>query len=946
MRKSILALFIVLSLTPVTVAALGLGLIDLKSGLNQPLKAEIALLSVSESDLPDIRVTLAPPSAFTRAGVDRLFFLAQLKFKTKLNAKGKPVIVVTSRDSVKEPFLNFLVELNWPQGRFLREYTMLLDPPVTFEEKAAPQIAAPRKTRSTKTGSIRKSRIASTSTNSKRSKSKRTAAINGEHAVRRGDSLSKIAKQYRQDGKTLKQTMLAIFEANPDAFANKNINQLRAGVVLKVEDLEEISQEQALEAYNRQTTAWKEDQKEPDNEALDFQAESAQPIKKVAKTQETSAPIDVFKIDTPTTDGKTGSDNELPGEISDSEEIDALKRDFRLANEAAAAQERENEELRSRLGNVNEQVAKMERLLSLQSDEMASLQQRLIEQNVELSDELKAELNAALGIEETIETETTETLETQTDETETEVVVTSDPEDSKDESIVDEYLGAVMKQLDKNPLMIGGIGGGIVFFIIILMLLRRRKAKRLVMEESILAADDGIGETIITSTEPQSSGLSTDIIDDESFLSDISPTEMTGADELGDDVDPLAEADVYLAYGRYDQAEDLIQQAIDNEPDRADYKVKLLEVFYATKDEDKFNQLAADFQSSLDEQSKPLWDRVVTMGLDLSPDNALFSNQPAAATIDESDLDATVADLGDLGDLGEIDTDMDLGDLDLGSTPDDTNIDLGAGLGGDSVDLGNDLDLDLGTIADAPAIDDDFMSGLGDDTDLSAGLNDTSLEPGLESGLGGDTDLSVGLDETNFASDLGEPDLSAGDLSTGLDETDFSAGLDESFSVDSDLDVGELSTKDTSDTASVTDDLSVSLDAFDAGADYTSDYGTDDFSSSADAFDVPPTESSIEKASSAGLDLGNFGDSEDIDLGALGEPETSTASPDFSDEALGLSPSSSSTGSSEEIETKLELARVYVDMGDPEGARDILKEVLEEGDADQKQLAEEIINGI
>ena len=989
-RKSILALFFVLSLTPMAVSALGLGLIDLKSGLNQPLKAEIALLSVSEDDLADIRVKLASSAAFTRAGVDRLFFLAQLRFKTGINAKGKTVIFVTSRDSVKEPFLNFLVELNWPQGRFLREYTMLLDPPITFEKEAPVQIAAPRKSRSTKAGVIRKARVAAAPVKQTKPR-KKAVSSSGAHQVVRGDTLYDIAQKYRKQGRSSKQAMMDIFEANPDAFVNNNINRLKSGVELIIKDLGEISQEEALKAYDKQTTAWQKDRKELTNDALEFQAESAQPVKSPVRTQTTAAPSDVFKIDTPTTDGKTGADNELPGEISDSEEVDALKRDFRLANEAAAAQERENEDLRSRLTNLNKQVGKMERLLSLQSDEMASLQQRLVEQGVELSEELKAQLEAELGTEtldtETVDTdvatqttdgETTdaETAETEAETTETiaEVTVTSDPEETEELGMVDTVLdeggklvGGAMKLVSSNPLVAGGIGGFVVLLGIV-MLLRRRKAKQLMLdEESILATDEGIGETVITSIEtPDSgfstssaqlpaddSGLSTDIIDDESFLSDISPTEMTAtSDELADEVDPLAEADVYLAYGRYDQAEDLIEQAIENEPGRADYKVKLLEVYYATKDQDKFNQLATEFHTGLDDQSRPLWDRVVTMGIDLCPENALYSGQstPPAAL---GGAAGVAAGVGAAGLDSVADPELDFGNLDLGGQ-EETSIDLGSDLSAD-IDLGT-----LGSDTAVPAVEDDFLADLGD-TDLSAGLeasvglDDTDLSAGF-----GDTDLSAGLGETDLSAGLGDTDLSAGldgtdltaglggdtDLSVGIDETDFSADLGDDLAMESGLESQE--------DAGAGDDLAVSLDAFDAGGDYTSDYGAKDFSSSADAFDAPtPAQSSadmgatIEKAAEVSLDLGDdFGDTQAVDLGALGETaDTSELSADFTDDALGLGPSQSG-GSSEEIETKLELARVYVDMGDPDGARDILKEVLEEGDADQKQLAEEIINGI
>ncbi|MEZ1581276.1 FimV/HubP family polar landmark protein [Pseudomonas aeruginosa] len=116
---------------------LGLGEITLKSALNQPLDAEIELLEVRDLGSGEVIPSLASPEEFSKAGVDRLYYLTDLKFTPVVKPNGKSVIRVTSSKPVQEPYLNFLVQVLWPNGRLLREYTVLLDPPLY-----SPQVAA------------------------------------------------------------------------------------------------------------------------------------------------------------------------------------------------------------------------------------------------------------------------------------------------------------------------------------------------------------------------------------------------------------------------------------------------------------------------------------------------------------------------------------------------------------------------------------------------------------------------------------------------------------------------------------------------------------------------------------------------------------------------------------------------------------------------------------
>jgi len=135
------------ALLPINSFALGLGEIEVNSFLNQPLSAEIEVLSARPGEIDDLLVSLASRDAFTRAGLERPRHLSELRFEVKKNEAGdSAVILVTTRAAVKEPFLNFLVEADWSQGRLLREFTILLDPPFYADQPAPVEQGPPTKT--------------------------------------------------------------------------------------------------------------------------------------------------------------------------------------------------------------------------------------------------------------------------------------------------------------------------------------------------------------------------------------------------------------------------------------------------------------------------------------------------------------------------------------------------------------------------------------------------------------------------------------------------------------------------------------------------------------------------------------------------------------------------------------------------------------------------------
>ncbi|MGB4073077.1 FimV/HubP family polar landmark protein [Pseudomonas sp.] len=215
------------------VPALGLGEITLHSALSQPLDAEIELFDVGDLTAEDMRVRLAPADVFSRSGVDRLYFFSDLRF-TPLLRGGKSVIRVVSSQPVREPYLNFIVEVVRPNGQLYREYTVLLDPPGSsaYRSLAAAPEPLPAAVRPINRGAPATAQPVSAP------RAMPTAEQGQRYSVVSGDSLWKIAARLREVGSTVSQQDLMndIHALNPQAFINGDINRMRAGGELLLPD--------------------------------------------------------------------------------------------------------------------------------------------------------------------------------------------------------------------------------------------------------------------------------------------------------------------------------------------------------------------------------------------------------------------------------------------------------------------------------------------------------------------------------------------------------------------------------------------------------------------------------------------------------------------------------------------------------------------------------------
>ncbi len=856
------------SLASANVAALGLGEIDLKSSLNQPLSAEIELLSATASELEELRVSIGSPEAFANAGIDRPVFLSRLKFNVKANADGKPVVLITSRDVVREPFLDFLVEFSWSKGRLIREYTVLVDPPVTMPAVAPVPLAPVAQSASQYAPAAAPARRVTHT-----AQLPLVSATPGEYGpTRRNDTLWKIAQQVRPDnGVSIEQTMQGLLRANPEAFINNNINDLKAGYILRVpsrEDLTSISRTEAARESRVQYTAWREAR------GILTPVQTGGTVLSTASGAGAVVESRLTLVAPETAEGGASSTGAETGAG-----LATLQQDLLMANETLEAQRRQGEEMSDRLSVLEEQILNMQRLIQLKDDELARLQFRAGEETAEVTGEAAVEAPADVPAEAPVEMEkqalaeaaagepvaatdpldietvaedagvSTETevvagdetgeidesavidtagVETPVDETMDAETVVADAESGEEpvagldtvpeEFVAEEPVAAsdaellvtepvvedtfttpgFVDRLLANPLWLGV--GGVVLALLAFFGLRGKRSVETEFQESILQA--ARGESAGSDSEITGSGPdSTDSTSRESsLLSEFAVSDMGSIKNYGE-ADPLAEADVYLAYGRYQQAEDLIRDALEKDAENENLNLKLLEVYLAGKNQSAFDGQAQGILARLENSDDPMWAKVAEMGRELSPDNPLYQagGEPAVSEADD-------------------DTEMD-------SLSEDINFDI-------------DIEPAAGADQDIAAADDE---GLEFDIDLS-------FEAANE-------DKPDSVEFTPPEADAKQPQASGPELKVDMDSVEPDAVKNDS----------------------------------------------------AKEFDR-----------------------ENLDLDSEAEQD---AEPEGDGELADM----------DEVSTKLDLARAYIDMGDPDGAKSILDEVMEEGNSEQQDEARGIM---
>ncbi len=859
LRKLPLAMAIALAIAPFQAHAIGLGKITARSALNEPFDGEIQLLSVPQGELDGVKVSLAPPEVFKRAGIDRPFTLSYLKFKTFRKPNGEAIIEVFSKQLIREPYLNFLVEIDWPKGRMVREFTVLLDPPLTTGRKSS-RVSTPTAT------SSQVSSPASTTTTARTTPARGTLSDSGEYGpVQNNETLWNIANTHKPGSVSVNQMMLAILDENPEAFSNYNINTLKAGSILRMpseEQAKSLTRQQANDIANRQYQDWKDGNMsaaKPAPAAIETTAETQEDMPKALDSGMQSDDSAVLRL--------SGSDVALGSEgEGDAEEV---KQQLIAAQENLVTSQSEADEMRSQMEVMQAQLADMKRLLELKDEQLAKLQaandtdvmvdvpaEEALVEDTQVDeapmDETPVDEAAVdvVGAEGTPE----ETAEEQSTEAESMAEPVSEPvsepveaESAQAEPPVEVAPAAVAEPEPeakpapaKEPGIVEMITGsatmmGIAVAVLVVLLAliwaaisRSKKRDDVSMDAKPDASGSKKAKPTETAAAPAAAAAES-AEDESSFLSEFTPADLEDLDnqETGE-VDPLSEADVYIAYGRFDQAEEMVLQALEAEPGKVPYQHKLLEIYYSNKDAEKFSELAGQMHDAGAEEADPdAWNRAKLMGVELDPENALFADAAEVPSQDVTD-----------------DLDMALSELES-QLNDDTDASV-ADLNAPSEDL-EELNLEVDTEQAEPELPE---------------FNVPDATPTAEAELEGASEDTIPLPDV----DLETTSTSATDEEEAIEE--LAAEL-ENFDIDD-------------------------LDASDVGM------GEEATLPSEDDLMLPDE------------DLESFGEMSELD----------------------------------DVSTKLDLARAYIEMGDKEGAKGILEEVLEEGSDAQKQDAKAMISEI
>jgi pilus assembly protein FimV len=825
--KGILAVVLAL---PLAASAAGLGRLTVHSPLGQPFNAEIEIISLQPGEEESLSARLASGELFRRAGIEPSTALLGMRFAIE-RREGRPVIRITGSQPVNEPFLDMLVELQWNTGRLVREYTFLLDP-AQYKAPAAVAAAPEEPTAVAKPApapaQIEASPLAAAP--------ERAAPVLGPapaaamtgvapdtaYQVKRGDTLYSIARQNRPSGATLQQMLVALFRANQDAFIQDNVNLLREGRILNIpgdasvasidsEEARRLVEEHAanFSAYRRRLAA------APDvADAAPARRESAGMIEAKPRPAAPPPPQDQMRLEKADAGAPVSSAGARAARGDD-----------------LVARDRALQEAQSRIADLERNIGDLQKLLEIRNQQLAELERRAAAVGTAAAAPVAAAPAAPVPAAEAAKPAAA---------AEAPKLVAQPPKPkpaAKAKAAPPAAEPSFFEELLDNPTALGGLLG-----IVVLLAgygvwsWRRKKAAQAGFQDSVLGATDTAGGPGSAAAEPKTPPVA-------------SQPQVSAME--AEEVDPIAEADVYMAYGRDAQAEEILKEALQKDPSRVAIHAKLLEIYANRRDTRAFEQTAVKLKG-LTKGSGVEWDKAVALGRSLDPAIGLFGAGAAAA----------------------------------GAAP---------AAAGAAAAAAPKLDFDLGTPSQSTAELPDIML-----EDAPRDFSTPRLDFDLGPATGGEAEPEKETKEekSDFTADGtlimemrgNEPTLSGLDLDLGLD----------------------LAREKSS-------EMRTAVSAAGAGVSGL------DFDLNLDLGEAARNPSAAESPVLPGpLDLSAI----DLDLSEPGEATTLAMSAD---------------PKWQEVATKLDLAKAYEEMGDKEGARELLGEVVREGDATQKGQAERLL---
>jgi len=837
---------------PGTAAAVGLGKMTLQSSLGQPLSAQIELTAVAKEELDTVTARVADSSLYRQNNLAYQGVLSRARVAIERLPNGDAVLKVTTSSSVLEPYLDLLVEVNWASGRVLRAYTFLLDPPgmapaPTIDPVTPARAGAPRPAAAAAAPAAPGARTAAES----------RAASGNSYTVRRGDTLSRIAGEYKPPTATLEQMLVALFNSNRDAFDGNNMNRLRAGAILAVPSAEEAAATapgEATKTVRVQAADWRGYQDRVAGAAPPAEAAGGRVAAgKIGTTVEEKVPAavpgrDQLKVSPQAGRGAAGTGAE-----------EVIARDKAL------------KEAQNRIGELEKTLKDLQRALELKGQTGAQLQAQADVAKGKAPEAAKAEPpKAAAPAPErkaaeppkagapavagpAKPAEPPKALAPKAD------VAKAAPKGEP--SFIDNLMGGT-----QGWMVIGG--GALAALVGVGALVAARRRKTVKFEDSIIGGTD-----IKTNTVFGSTGGGVVNTGENSLATDFSREGLGNIDT--DEVDPIAEAEVYLAYGRDAQAEEILKDALRKDSQRQEIYVKLLEIHAQHNKPSAFETVAAELYSVSQGQGDA-WQKAVTLGRQLDPNNPMFGEGAAGAAA--AAAAATGAGAARAGGAAKV-----------AAMPEKAKDDVRAGGGGPSPAIAAELRSDSGL--DFRFDEDVSISRTGNTTRAQIEMIDAAErefeesakhltpvpKPTAESEGSAPKVAAVVAAAAAAAKGLGhaQPAPSPpGGLEFHLDETERPAPLDKA--------AVKHAKDDSVSPALARPQAAIDLDKLDLA------FG--------------PEHAPFEDATPSVLD-----------------------------------------GQWQDAATKLDLAKAYQEMGDVEGAREILQEVLHEGDDTQKSEAQVLL---
>ncbi|MEW6514417.1 MAG: FimV/HubP family polar landmark protein [Pseudomonadota bacterium] len=855
--------------------AAGLGKLSVYSGIGQQLKAEVAL-TASPAELGSMTAKLASHEAFREAGIEYMSLLSDVRISVDKNAAGQPVLTLTTVRPISEPFLHFLVELSWTSGRLVREYTFLLDPPELL------QVAKPASVVSPAAPMAKPLPAASAPAQTKPAVTVAKPLAESDYQVKPGDTLSKIANATRPESVTLDQMLVALFNGNQDAFAGKNMNRLRAGKILRVPSAEEASKVDSAEArklvisHVGEFNAYRNRLAGAVTEAPAADTAPKQQVSGMIKPQvEDKAPASAAKdkLEVSRTEPVKAATKSATGSSLE-EDLIARDKALREASERIVQLEKNIENLKQ-LVEVKSQTG-----VKLQQDSESAQPKPVVKAaeptpaaSPATTPATAATPEPAKVAEEARPAPVAEPVKPPPPAAAAKKPVAPPPPPLPEPSFIDD-----------NPEIVYG-GGGLIALLLGYLGYSSWRRKKLQAEEFAAEERDFVAVPETPEVKPATAGATAAAFDagDISIQGEFSEGGLLTNEEI---VDPVAEADVLMAYGRDRQAEEILQEGLNKDPSRSAIHMKLLELYAKQENIAQFETVAEKLHA-LNNGRGADWDKTLAVARTLGLSGGVFG---AAATVAEAIKPAADS-------------------VEPSVTVESVQAE----------DVSGDVMLPpVAEIAEAPAVEETPSLEFDLDLGTSAGANVAAAVTAAEEAVAtppAEEEMSL-----DFDFDLGTPEAKEA-VEAIVDNAVTPEGINPS-EMDFDLDLGSPVEPSAAAAAVQSGEAALAELAGLAPEEAPIAGGLSDLKLD---FDLELDQGPAETAATKPL--------------AGAAVETTDLVLDFPGESSEAATQSVAKPDNPEVATKLELAQAYEEMGDLEGARELLNEVVSEGSESQQAQA-------